>query len=108
MKPMIIPEAVRAIHDLGKLEDGWDSYDAPPPSATAMKKAIAFLKAVEAQVDRVSAVANGGVALIIYGSDTEFLSFEFCNNGEVIMGLKTDREISVYDLTQMDREDEEE
>jgi hypothetical protein len=69
---------------LQSLEADWDSYDAPPPEARAIKAAersLEELKRARAMPVAVRPSNEGGVGICFTSSD-KYAQIEFLNNGE--------------------------
>jgi hypothetical protein len=73
--------------DIGALQDGWDSYDAPAPGRNSIenaRRAIGKLRFEQLLPETVTPSAEGGVA--IYFSEGKQKAFiEFLNEGEVLL-----------------------
>ena len=71
---------------LRKLEDGWDSYDAPKPTESSISKSseiIGHLISLDFSPVRVMASADGGVAIIFNGIGIRRALIEVLNGGEI-------------------------
>ncbi len=79
-------EALKQLIELTKLKDGWDSYGAPAPNATAIEKAyriLNFLEGSDFMTIRILPSAEGGVGICFLSGD-HYADLECSNDGEVI------------------------
>ena len=79
---------------LGQLAEGWDGYDAPVPSAEAIRSGREILRRLQEELlvpNWVSASADGGVAFSFAAPGNRRAQIEVLNNGEKFAHL--------YDLT---------
>ena len=79
---------VACLTDLDQLKPGWNTYEAEPPSALALRTSLRILRALYSMdhlPDRVLPLADGGVALV-YSRGSLYASFECFNDGEVTAG----------------------
>ena len=77
------------VRGLAKLNQGWDSYEAAPPSAVAIHKsedALAALALMDYAPHRVAASIEGGIALSWRENDLD-ANIEFFNTGESLMEI---------------------
>jgi hypothetical protein len=81
------------LDELGDLEVGWDSYDAPPPDACACDWAREALRLLAAGVGfpptRLAASGEGGIA-ISWRSGRRTANVEFFNTGEILAAASDD------------------
>ncbi|MCP4662814.1 MAG: antitoxin family protein [bacterium] len=80
---------VANLTDLDQLKPGWNTYDAEPPSATALTTALKVLRSlssVDYLPDRVLPLADGGVAFV-YNNGPLYANFECFNDGEITAGI---------------------
>lgn len=73
------------LNRLQRLELGWDSYDAEPPSSDAIRRAKDFLRLFRATLltpSKVLPSGEGGVALSFYSENGRDAYIEFLNDGE--------------------------
>jgi hypothetical protein len=74
----------KQLDDLGDLPEGWDGYDAPRPSAEAIREAHAVLRRMQEELVRpgwISASADGGVAFSFTAPNDRRAQIEVLNNG---------------------------
>jgi hypothetical protein len=79
-------EALDRLDSLGRLETGWDSYQAPPPNAQARFNtscALVDLALLDFPPHRVAPSVEGGIALAWRVGDKD-ANIEFFNTGEVL------------------------
>ncbi|MDQ2731987.1 MAG: hypothetical protein M3Y56_10035 [Armatimonadota bacterium] len=72
------------------MEIGWDSYDAPPPNATARywaEQMLHLLSEVQFRPDRVAPSVEGGVA-IAWRRGSKNANIEFFNSGEILIATR--------------------
>jgi len=71
-----------------ELAPGWDSYDAPPPSETALGSARSILQFLREQEDvppvHASPSAEGGVLLVFSAAGAKYADIECYNDGEIL------------------------
>lgn len=70
---------------LERVKQGWDSYDAEPPSSEAIRRAKDFLRLFRATLltpSKVLPSGEGGVALSFYYENGRDAYIEFLNDGE--------------------------
>lgn len=75
----------KQLDSLSQLQEGWDGYDAPKPSESAVSEAREMLeKMQEALVKpfRVSAAADGGIAFSFISTSDKRAQVEVLNSGE--------------------------
>lgn len=73
------------LNRLERLEQGWDSYDAEPPSGGAIRRAKEFLQLLRATLlvpNKILPSGEGGVALSFYSENGRDAYIEFLNDGE--------------------------
>jgi hypothetical protein len=78
-------QAQRGILALRNLHHGWDSYDAPPPNETAIRKALHILSLLDwtdLLIARILPSAEGGVGFCFIRGD-RYADLECANDGEV-------------------------
>ena len=78
-------EAVRKLHDCGRLTRGWDGYDAEPPHDLAIHNAVQFMHDVEAEdllPSRIAPSVVGGIG-ITFRNEERKAYLEFYNDGTV-------------------------
>ncbi len=78
-----------AILSLSQLPDGWDSYDAPPPSDAAIASALKLLGGLTSLgllPDRSVPTADGGVGLL-FDSGQKHAYIEVSNESEFSVGV---------------------
>ncbi len=80
---------VASLTDLEQLKPGWNTYEAAPPSTSALGRALRVLRvlhSVDFLPHRVLPLADGGVALV-FSKGPLIASFECFNDGEITAGL---------------------
>ena len=100
MEPDFAP-LERRLEELGRLEGGWDGYDAPIPSSQAIADAQDVLRGMQEELLKpqwISAAADGGVAFLFAAPDKRRAQVEVLNNGE--------RFVHFYDLDGNSRTEE--
>ena len=83
----------KQLEGLKQLQVGWDGYDAPKPSSTAIEAARDVLRRMQKELVKpqwISASADGGVAFSFAALDKRRAQVEVLNNGE--------RFVHLYDL----------
>jgi hypothetical protein len=65
-----------------KLEKGWDSYSADPPTNKCISSAKEILSKLSRQPDRVSPSVIGGIGMIWRLNKTDKIYLELYNNGD--------------------------
>ena len=73
---------MRAFEELKTLRQGWDSYDAPPPSAIAIANARRFVELAARKPERIAPSAVGGVG-VSHRENGRKVYTEFYNDGRV-------------------------
>ena len=91
------------------LHRGWDSYEAEPPSETALENAqrfIRFLMDSESSLPvRVAPSAEGGVTLVLSSGGSRYADIECFNDGEVLAIISEPaQEPTIWPVT-LDEED---
>lgn len=81
-------EQLARLDSFRRLQRGWDSYEAEPPSATATDNAKRVLHALweeetEART-RLSPSVEGGVAIVFSGPEGKYADIECFNDGEIL------------------------
>jgi hypothetical protein len=82
-----------AIEAMAGLQDGWDTYDAPAPNATARyyaSKVLDHLLKKDLEPARVRPSAEGGVAISFAAFERRYADIECFNSGE-ILAVTSDR-----------------
>lgn len=82
--PNVFQKWFAKLHGLGRLKEGWDSYDAPVPGTEAIAAAELYLSVAELVVwepSRVEASVMGGVG-ITHRAGKRKVYIEFYNNGK--------------------------
>jgi len=76
------------------LRQGWDSYDAEPPSDAAIDNArrillVLWSSEIAPPLRQISPSVEGGVAVVFTGRDKKYADIECFNNGD-IMAITSD------------------
>jgi hypothetical protein len=88
-----VPEKERAsqlakLDSFRELKQGWDSYDAEPPSEAALENARGILRHLWTRGDiiKVSLAPSveGGVGIIFSGPGSKYADIECFNDGEIL------------------------
>lgn len=97
-------ELLTRLGSFTSLQRGWDSYDAEPPSETAIGNARRILHVlwgseIAPPIRQISPSVEGGVAIVFTGQDKKYADIECFNNGD-IMAITSDGiiEPSVWSL----------
>lgn len=91
---LLYPDKDRAaqiarLESFRSLRPGWDSYDAEPPTETAIDNARHILRVIWTSetappLRQISPSVEGGVALVFTGRDQKYADIECFNNGDIL------------------------
>ncbi len=101
MNKALLQDLITQANELKELPDGWNSYDAPPPSDSTVKNVKLVLQVLcdfSFPIHLVPDV-NGGIGIILSNSNV-YADFS-CNNDGTILGITSNR-ADVIDVWEVD------
>ena len=100
MNKALLQDLITQANELKELPDGWNSYDAPPPSDSAVKNVKLVLQVLcdfSFPINLVPDV-NGGIGIIL-SNGSVYADFS-CDNDGTILGVTSNRKgtVDVWDV----------
>jgi hypothetical protein len=85
-----LPQMTERLSSIKSLNNGWDGYDAEPPTDIALRlcqMAIGLLHEMNFRPARIAPSVDGGIALCFFVGE-KYADLECCNSGEIAAIIK--------------------